>query len=279
MGFALGSAAAEAGHRLFVFDSIDSTNSEALRRAAAGESGPAWLVAERQTAGHGRRGRAWASPEGNLAATHLFTPRCAPEQAASLGFVAGLSLDRALRSLAPGHATDFALDGTGGHASATTSVRGVRLKWPNDLVAESGKLAGILVEAVPRDGSVQVAIGFGVNVAAAPAELPYPAASLADLGVRTSAEAVFAALTQSWVELVALWDEGRSFGAIRKLWLARAAGLGAPMSVRVGTSTVSGIFETLDEWGRLVVRTADGGTTQISAGEVHFGTAATAQAG
>jgi BirA family transcriptional regulator, biotin operon repressor / biotin---[acetyl-CoA-carboxylase] ligase len=279
MGVALGTAAAEAGHRLFAFSSIDSTNSEALRLAAVGESGPAWLVAEQQTGGHGRRGRPWASPEGNLAATHLFTPRCTAEQAASLGFVAGLALDRALRALSPDHPADFALDGTGGHALATAPVAGVRLKWPNDLVADSGKLAGILVEAVPRDGAVQVAIGFGVNVAAAPAELPYPAASLADLGVMTNAETVFAALTQSWVELVALWDEGRGFGAIRKLWLARAAGLGAPVSVRVGSGTVSGIFETLDDWGRLVVRTADGRTTQISAGEVHFGTAATTQAG
>ena len=77
-------------------------------------------------------------------------------------------------------------------------------------------------------------------------------------------------------ETIAVWDQGRGFAAIRALWLARAAGLGAPLSVRTGRESVQGIFETIDEAGRLVVRSDDGMRRTVTAGEVHFGTAATA---
>ncbi len=121
-----------------------------------------------------------------------------------------------------------------------------------------------------------VVIGIGVNVREAPKDLPYPVTSLAACRIETTAEELFAALTDAWVEFVNLWDGGRGFAAIRERWLKRAAGIGGPISVKIGEETVRGTFETIDSEGRLIVRGGDGSARPISAGDVHFGAAATA---
>ena len=119
-------------------------------------------------------------------------------------------------------------------------------------------------------------IGIGVNVLHAPEGVPYPVTSLADCGADVSAETLFTALAEAWVEQEALWNEGRGFAAIRDRWLERAAGLGAPIAVKIGEDVLRGTFETIDDEGRLIVRAGDGSSRAISAGEVHFGAAATA---
>ena len=93
-----------------------------------------------------------------------------------------------------------------------------------------------------------------------------------DLGC--DAGELFTALTEHWVDLHAAWNEGRGFAAIRRLWLARAAGLGGDVAVRTSSGLSRGIFETIDEHGQLVVRAQDGSARRVSAGEVHFGAAA-----
>lgn len=276
MPFALGPKAEAAGYRLTAFDEIGSTNAEALARAAAGDTGNHWLVTDRQTAGRGRRGREWHTPRGNLAATNLSVVRQGAGVAATLGFVAGLSLDDALRHLAPGLGIATALDWV--EASGESTGR-LRLKWPNDVLLDGRKLAGILLEASPlADGSVAVACGIGVNVVSAPTGLPYPAVALAELGSSITAAHLFTALAESWAGLARIWDGGRGFAMIRKQWLDRAAGLGADVAVTVGGEVFAGVFETIDAEGRLVIRGHDGRRREITAGEVHFGTVATARA-
>ncbi|HWV43746.1 biotin--[acetyl-CoA-carboxylase] ligase [Pseudorhodoplanes sp.] len=258
MVFALGPRALEAGHRLTVHDTLDSTNSEALRRAREGERGPLWIVAREQTAGRGRRGREWFSGGGNLATSLLFTASVAPAVAATLGFVASLAVHKACSALAPG------LD--------------VALKWPNDVLAQGGKIAGILLESEAAGVSTAVVVGIGLNLAAAPAGTAFPAQSLRALGHRVAPEAAFEALTDAWSALAALWDNGRGFDVIRAAWLAQARGIGQSVSVRAGDRVEDGIFETLDEQGRLILRMADGTARAISAGDVYFGDAASAVA-
>jgi BirA family biotin operon repressor/biotin-[acetyl-CoA-carboxylase] ligase len=116
--------------------------------------------------------------------------------------------------------------------------------------------------------------GIGTNIIAAPEGTPTPATSLAALGVHVGAEELFAALADAWVEFRGIWDNGRGFGEIRKLWLERAFGLGEPIAIQTGTTKVEGTFDTIDDTGCLIVRTADGRRTPITAGEVYFGTAA-----
>ena len=121
-------------------------------------------------------------------------------------------------------------------------------------------------------------VGIGTNVVAAPEGTPTPATSLAALGVHIGAEELFAELSDAWAEFRGIWDDGRGFGEIRRLWLERAAGLGQPVAIQTGGSTVEGTFDSIDETGCMMVRTSDGKRVPISAGDVYFGSAASAGA-
>ena len=264
MTFSLGPRAASAGYRLAAFDSIGSTNAEALTRARDGERGPMWFVTSEQTAGRGRRHRPWIAPRGNLASSILEVTSVAPSVAATLGFAAGLALETALQQ-----------------ASLEASLRAAgsedlkfSLKWPNDVLAGQHKLAGILLEAEAVGNQLAVVVGIGTNVIAAPEGTPTPATSLATLGVHIGAEDLFTALSDAWTEFRRIWNNGRGFGDIRKLWLERAAGLGQAVAVHSGGGMVEGLFDTIDETGCLIVRTADGRRVPVAAGDVYFGSAA-----
>jgi BirA family biotin operon repressor/biotin-[acetyl-CoA-carboxylase] ligase len=273
MPFTLGSLAISAGYRLAAFESIGSTNAEAMSRARHGERGPMWFVTSEQTAGRGRRNRPWIAPRGNLACSILEIIDVSPPVAATLGFAAGVALETALRNVSkasPG--------------SAGTEHMKFSLKWPNDVLAgahlaEPQKLACILLEAeTVADNRLAVVVGIGTNVVAAPEGTPTAATSLAALGIGVGAEELFGALSDSWAEFRGVWDAGRGFGEIRQLWLERAAGLGQPVAVHTGASTIEGIFDTIDETGCMMVRTSDGRQVPISAGDVYFGAAASAGA-
>jgi BirA family biotin operon repressor/biotin-[acetyl-CoA-carboxylase] ligase len=269
MVFSLGPRATSAGYRLAAFESIGSTNAEALSRARDGERGPIWFVTSQQTAGRGRRHRPWITPRGNLASSVLEVIEVSPAVAATLGFAAGLALEVALQKVS----VEASL------RSAGSDHMKFSLKWPNDVLAGGQKLAGILLEAeAVANDRLAVVVGIGTNVVAAPEGTPTPATSLAALGVNISAEELFATLSDAWAELRSVWDDGRGFGEIRRLWLERAAGLGQKVTVQNGDSAVEGTFDTLDESGCMVIRTSDGRRVPISAGDVYFGAAASAGA-
>jgi BirA family biotin operon repressor/biotin-[acetyl-CoA-carboxylase] ligase len=255
MTFALGPIAASRGYRLVAFDETGSTNTEAMARARSGERGPVWFVTTLQTAGRGRRHRPWVAPRGNLASSILEVMQVAPPVAATLGFAAGLALEAALRRL-----------GAGGSQFS--------LKWPNDVLAGSCKLSGILLEAENVGDSLAVVVGIGTNVVAAPEATPTPATSLRALGLDIDAETLFAALSDGWAEFRGIWDNGRGFAEIRRLWLARAAGLGQAVAIKSGGAAIEGTFDTIDEQGCMIVRTAAGRLVPITAGDVYFGAAA-----
>jgi BirA family biotin operon repressor/biotin-[acetyl-CoA-carboxylase] ligase len=234
--------------RIAILDTIDSTNAEALRRARAGERGPLWIVAKRQTAGRGRRGRAWVSSPGNLNATLLLSDPAPAAAAPQLGFVAGLALHDAATRAAPALAPRLAL------------------KWPNDLLCGARKIAGILIEG---EGSpVTVAVGIGVNCRHHPDSTEFPATDFVSEGVDVDPEALTGLLAASMQARLAQWNRGASFAVIRAAWLARASGLGQPIRVRLPEREATGDFETIDEAGRLVLRATDGAREAIAAGEV-----------
>lgn len=268
MAFALGPRAVSAGYRLAAFDHIGSTNAEAMSRAREGERGPTWFVTSEQTAGRGRRHRPWIAPRGNLASSILEIIDGSPAVAATLGFAAGLALEAALQRVS----VEAAL------RSAGSEQMRFSLKWPNDVLAGQAKLAGILLEAEAVGEELAVVVGIGTNVIAAPEGTPTPATSLAALGIHIGAEELFAELSDAWVEFRGLWDNGRGFGDIRRRWLERATGLGQPVAVQSGGRAVEGIFDSIDETGCMIIRTAAGGRIPISAGDVYFGSAASAGA-
>jgi BirA family biotin operon repressor/biotin-[acetyl-CoA-carboxylase] ligase len=261
MVFTLGPRAKSAGYRLAAFDQIGSTNAEALARAREGERGPIWFVTSEQTAGRGRRHRPWIAPRGNLASSILEVIDVSPAVAATLGFAAGLALETALRRVS----LEASLRAAG------SDEMNFSLKWPNDVLAGRQKLAGILLEAeAVADDRLAVVVGIGTNVVAAPEGTPTPATSLRALGVDIGAEELFAELSEAWAEFRGIWDRGRGFGEIRRLWLERAAGLGQPVAIHTGGATVEGIFEGIDETGCMVARTAAGARIPIPAGDVAF---------
>lgn len=260
MGFALGPRAIAAGYKLAALERTGSTNADAIKSARAGERGPIWFVTAEQTAGRGRRQRAWVSPRGNLAASVLEILDVAPSVAATIGFAAGLAEEAALEKVSIEAAMRLGPDRPR-----------YALKWPNDVLADGKKLVGIGLEAEAVGDRLAIVVGIGTNIVAAPEGTPTPAVSLAALGVQISAEELFSALTDAWVEFRGIWDDGRGFAEIRKLWLARAARLGEPIAIDTGTMVLEGIFDTIDDTGCLIVRTAEGRRVPIAAGEVFFG--------
>ncbi|MCJ8143133.1 biotin--[acetyl-CoA-carboxylase] ligase [Ancylobacter sp. A5.8] len=231
------------------FEAVGSTNIEALARANG--PAPCWFVAERQTTGRGRRGRPWSSEPGNLYATLLLVDAAPLIRQPELCFVAALALHDAVR--------------------AVTGIDPLRigLKWPNDVLIDGGKLAGILLEAtLLPDGRGATVIGFGVNCAHNPPDTPYKAVNLAGAGFPTSPDALLAALDAAMQERLAQWARGAGFAEIRDAWLRRASGIGRPVLVRLGERETSGVFEALDASGAMLLRRSDGAREIINAGDV-----------
>jgi BirA family biotin operon repressor/biotin-[acetyl-CoA-carboxylase] ligase len=263
MTFTLGPRAASAGYRLEAYDRIGSTNVEAMERAREGDRGSIWFVTSEQTAGRGRRQRAWIAPRGNLASSVLEVLRITPATAATLGFAAGLATEAALRKVS----VEAAL-------RAGPQPLKYDLKWPNDVLTGGKKLVGISLDAETVGDRLAVVAGIGINIVAAPEGTPTPAISLAALGVQVGAEELFSVLSDAWVEFRGIWDNGRGFGDIRKAWLDRAAGLGQAVAIKSAGSTIEGTFDTIDEQGCMIVRTSAGQLVPITAGDVYFGSAA-----
>ena len=230
------------GYGRRVLAEVDSTNAEAAR-IAADLSGPEWILGLKQTSGRGRRGRDWSAPEGNFAATLIMRPSETPDQVALRSFVAALALYDALEA-ATGRA-DF-----------------LSLKWPNDVLLKGGKVAGILLESAGLGQGVgHIAIGIGVNLVAAPdpamlepTAMP-PVSVFAETGVKITPEAFLDLLAAAYARHEQSFRT-YGFAPIRELWIDRAARLGQVITARTMRDEFTGTFETVDEAGNLVLKTA-----------------------
>lgn len=236
-----------------MLDTVDSTMAEAARRAASGLAGPTWIMAHEQTTGRGRRGRVWSSEAGNLSATLVYKPEATPAEAARRSFLAAVALFEALAI----------------HVDRTR----LSLKWPNDVLLDGGKVAGILLESAGQGPYVDwLAIGVGVNLARAPEGLgdaDFPPIAVADNGgPLVDPEEFLTHLADAFAT-----EEGKldafGFERIREDWLRHAARLGEVISARTGTEEITGVFETVDLAGNLMLRTAKG-PRAISAADVFF---------
>lgn len=250
----LGPSTVTAGFRLETHGTIGSTNDEAMARVRQGDPGKLWVTAERQTGGRGRNGRPWTTIDGNLFASLLLRAPCQPSRSPQLGFVAGVALHRALQ----------ALTGLGRDRLA--------LKWPNDLLLDRAKLAGILVEggSLVGDGGggdLAVVIGIGVNLAGHPSDTPYHATDCAEAGFRLTAGQLFPVLAEEMAHGLGRWAAGEGFADIRRDWLERAGGIGETIVVRRPGREQTGRFIDLDPQGCLVLEEG-GATALIQAGDI-----------
>lgn len=242
------------GYDRRVLMSVDSTMAEATR-VAKDVAGPTWILAHEQTAARGRRGRQWRNPPGNFACTLILRPTGELSDAALRSFVASLALRDAF-------------------VEVTKQPSCFALKWPNDVLLNGGKVAGILLESVMVAGQMHLAIGIGVNLQAAPGaedveEGAVPPVSLrSETGVDVSPEKFLEHLAIAYAKLEAQFQTF-GFEPIRTAWLQHAARLGTRITARTTRDVLTGTFVDVDNQGQLVL---DTGATQlrIPAGDVFF---------
>ena len=217
-----------------------STNDDVAALAKAGAPEGLWLRAERQSGGRGRHGRSWHSPAGNLYASTLVRLHPGDPPAPTLALVVAVALQEVVSAFAPVHQ--------------------VLIKWPNDLLVEGAKLAGILLERVDE----AVVIGVGVNLAHHPGDVDRPVTSLAALtGSAPDPAAFLETLAESFARWLGRW-RGEGLAPVRSSWLAAAHPIGTALSTGAG----EGLFDGLDETGALRLRLADGTSHVIHAGDV-----------
>ncbi|WP_093966945.1 biotin--[acetyl-CoA-carboxylase] ligase [Actibacterium lipolyticum] len=244
-----------AGYARVELQEIDSTNAEAARRVQD-LTGPTWILAHRQTAGRGRRGRAWADPAGNFSATLVQRPGGPPEQVALRSFVASLALFDAF-------------------VAATGRANSFSLKWPNDVLLNGGKVAGILLESVGNSVSVShLAIGIGVNLANTPtgpqveARAVPPVSLLSETGSVVTPSEFLDLLAPAYARHEQRFST-YGFAPIREAWMQRAAKVGEVITARTATEEFTGTFEAVDETGNLILKTAQS-RRAIAAADVFF---------
>lgn len=239
-----------------MLDEVDNTMAEAVRIVRTLDK-PTWIMAHRQTNAHGRRGRPWLQPKGNLGATLIFRPECSPQEAAKRSFLAANALFEAL--------------------AIYVDRNRLALKWPNDVLLNGGKVAGILLESASRGPFVDwLSIGIGVNLSSAPvppdapatAKAFHPVCLIKEGGERVTPERFLTTLADAFAT-----QEGklRAFGfpRIREDWLNNAARIGEEITARTGKETIKGIFDTIDQDGNLILITSRG-PRSIAAADVFF---------
>jgi BirA family biotin operon repressor/biotin-[acetyl-CoA-carboxylase] ligase len=239
------------GYGLVVLDEVDSTMAEARRRVL-GLDRPTWIMARRQTNARGRRGRTWLGGDGNLAATLVYRPWCSPAEAAARSFMAANALFESLALYAPRD--------------------GLALKWPNDVLLNGGKVAGILLESAGAGHLVDwLSIGIGVNLAHAPHDLrtEFPPVCLTGEGGQAVTPETFLRVLAGHFAT----QEGKlaamGFPRIREDWLSHAARLGEVITARTPRGEVTGVFDSVDQAGNLILR-VQGREVLIPAADVHF---------
>ena len=234
-------------YHLLSFDVLDSTNEEAKRLAKAGGAHGAVVWAKKQTSGKGRMGREWVSQDGNLFVSILLKPKQPITALSQVSFVASVAVVEAL-------------------ADMFGASHKLACKWPNDVLLDGKKLAGILLEsfACEKDGKQWLVVGVGVNVDAHPSDTQFPATCLTEAGVElVSAKIVLSRFIHHFIECYNDW-ENKGFAGVRKRWLKYAWGL----KKTIAAGDITGTFEGLDETGALLIKDKQGKKHTLLAGDV-----------
>lgn len=235
-----------------ILEETGSTNTEAFRRAAAGEAGPLWIMARRQMQGRGRSGRQWTSEPGNLYASLLQRLACPPGVVAQLSLLAGVAVVEAIV------------------AAAGRRIPGLRLKWPNDVLIGGAKCAGILAESQSAGAAqeIVVVVGVGINLASHPEDLGRATTDLAAHGISVAPEVMLGVLAPSIERWLGIWAGGAGFPQVRRAWLANGGADGESIVVDTGRERIFGSFRGLDEAGALLLRDDRGQDRRLTFGDV-----------
>lgn len=229
--------------------SVDSTNTRAKEMATSGASEGTLVAAREQSAGRGRHGNSWQSMDGNLFASVILRPAISAADVGQLSFLIAVALAQTLKDVLPSDAD-------------------MGLKWPNDILINGRKCAGILLESEGgSNGALPwVVAGMGVNLAAA----PEGAISLPEAGAPQLTPEVF---LERFEPALAQWYDrwrGEGFAPVQTAWSMHAINHGRPIRVRLTREELTGVFEGIDINGALRLRLSDDTLRLISSGEVYL---------
>ena len=230
---------------------MGSTNDEAKALLAIGAEEGAVVRAERQTAGRGRRGRQWISEAGNLYCSVILRPQCPLNQASQLSFVMALAVGNTILPF-------------------LTQPEILSYKWPNDLLLQKEKVAGILIETESERGQFAEAcvVGIGLNINVVPDHPIYPVTALKNHSKsKLSRDVLFSELLEQIKNQYHLWQK-EGFGPIHEAWMARAHGLNQEMTITVGKKEMRGQFMGLSPEGALLLREGNGFVRQFMSAEI-----------
>lgn len=235
---------------VYWYDDIDSTSEEAKRRAKRGELSSVWIAARSQSAGKGRLGRSWDSPEGNLFSTLLFPEPDGLAFAARIPFAAALAVRDACVRAVPAIEAE--------------------LKWPNDVRVRGQKMSGILTESGETNGTLWIALGIGINVKTAPEGTGQDTSSLVKEGAPTgiTPDMVLADLRSALADRLS--QARQSFEGLLTDWMRYAEGVGQNVKAGPTHNRIEGIFESLATDGGLNLRLPNGALHTIRAGDVEL---------
>lgn len=242
-------------YNLLIYNEIDSTNSEVHRLIESGVEGQFLVFAHRQKEGYGRSGRNWFSPEGNLYLSIILNPKCSLEKGAELSFVSAIALHKALTGVIPAECK-------------------IELKWPNDVLINGKKVAGILLESHSNanvNNTYKIIIGLGLNIEKFPKNnIQFPATSLKELKANNLIPEYY--LDQFMKNFDYFYNKWKKdgFSVIREQWLKFAYNKNKVVTVVTNKERISGFFEDLDDKGRLVIRLSNGDRHYVSGGNVFF---------
>lgn len=229
------------------YATIDSTNLEAARLVATGQSESVWLLADEQTAGRGRANRNWHSAQGGLYSTLLYVDDIDQTFASQLSLVMALAVYETLSEFIPSQK--------------------LSLKWPNDCLVDGAKISGILAEACGT-GPLQIAIGCGINVNSAPGDMPYPVTCVCSHAPQATVATAFTGLMKHTSQWLNVWQRGKGFDVVRETWVSRADPLGSTLKVSTGSGDMCGQFIGLAPDGALLLKVEAGQTRRVYAGDV-----------
>ena len=231
-------------------ESVGSTNVEARLLAEQGAQEGTAVWADMQTAGTGRRGRSWSSPIGNMYVSLLLRPLCAVSQASQISLVAALGLGDAIGQM--------------------IAAERVSNKWPNDVLIDGKKAAGLLLESSANYTNEinWVIVGCGANISSFPKVADYATTCLSDAAERSiEVEEFLLCFIDCFYQRYSIWLES-GIAEIRKSWLERAHHIGKEITVRLPTEEKRGIFEGLNMDGALILALPNGEREFVTAGDV-----------
>ena len=243
------------GYNYYWYDEVDSTNLEALRKRREGLHEDSWFCAKRQTEGRGTRGRVWISHSGNLYASLLTRVSCAADNLSQISIVAALATMNAIET----------------SAKNDLLMGELCLKWPNDILLNGKKIAGILIEtrlSIHRD-QFDIVIGTGINLTNHPELASVCSADdLHSAGWECTREQLFVALVQSSRDWLSIWSNGRGFGEVRRSWLEHSCHIGRTLIIKVGDDHFEGRFKSITGNGALVLEDLSGIEHKITSGSI-----------